>query len=75
MSETRAVLRGVRLSVDKGRLVADLIRGKKDHPHGGGEGRTGEGRHAVDPWGNLTKGYRTRNNKRTQVMIVSRRKK
>ena len=46
-----------------------------DHPHGGGEGRTGEGRHAVDPWGNLTKGYRTRANKRTQVMIVSRRKK
>ena len=29
MSETRAILRGVRLSVDKGRLVADLIRGKK----------------------------------------------
>ena len=46
-----------------------------DHPHGGGEGRTGEGRVPVDPWGNLTKGYRTRNNKRTQVMIVSRRKK
>ena len=46
-----------------------------DLPHGGGEGRTGEGRAAVDPWGNLTKGYRTRNNKRTQVMIVSRRKK
>jgi len=46
-----------------------------DHPHGGGEGKTGEGRVPVDPWGNLTKGYRTRNNKRTQVMIVSRRKK
>ena len=46
-----------------------------DHPHGGGEGRTGEGRHAVDPWGNLTKGYRTRNTKRTHVMVVSRRKK
>src|SRR5574343_1026192 len=45
-----------------------------DHPHGGGEGRTGEGRAPVDPWGNLTKGDRTRNNKRTQVMIVSRRK-
>jgi large subunit ribosomal protein L2 len=29
----------------------------------------------VDPWGNLTKGYRTRNNRRTQSMIVSRRKK
>jgi large subunit ribosomal protein L2 len=46
-----------------------------DHPHGGGEGRTGTGRHPVDPWGNLTKGYRTRNNKRTQTFIVSRRKK
>jgi large subunit ribosomal protein L2 len=46
-----------------------------DHPHGGGEGKTGAGRHPVDPWGNLTKGYRTRNNKRTQCMIVSRRKK
>ena len=46
-----------------------------DHPHGGGEGRTGTGMPPVDPWGNLTKGYRTRNNKRTQRMIVSRRKK
>ena len=46
-----------------------------DHPHGGGEGRTGEARAPVDPWGNLTKGYRSRNNKRTQGMIVSRRKK
>ncbi len=46
-----------------------------DHPHGGGEGRTGTGMAPVDPWGNLTKGYRTRNNKRTQGMIVSRRKK
>jgi large subunit ribosomal protein L2 len=45
-----------------------------DHPHGGGEGRTGEGGPPVDPWGNLTKGYRTRNNRRTQGMIVSRRK-
>ena len=46
-----------------------------DHPHGGGEGRTGTGMPPVDPWGNLTKGYRTRNNRRTQNMIVSRRKK
>jgi large subunit ribosomal protein L2 len=36
-----------------------------DHPHGGGEGRTGEGRVPVSPWGQPTKGYRTRNNKRT----------
>ena len=46
-----------------------------DHPHGGGEGRTGEGQPQVSPWNTLTKGYRTRNNKRTQTMIVSRRKK
>jgi large subunit ribosomal protein L2 len=44
-----------------------------DHPHGGGEGRTGTGRHPVSPWGQLTKGYRTRNNKRTDNMIVQRR--
>lgn len=46
-----------------------------DHPHGGGEGRTGEGRVPVTPWGQPTKGYRTRNNKRTDVMIVQRRHK
>ena len=46
-----------------------------DHPHGGGEGRTGEARAPVSPWNTLTKGYRTRSNKRTQTFIVSRRKK
>jgi large subunit ribosomal protein L2 len=46
-----------------------------DHPHGGGEGRTGEARPQVSPWNTLTMGYRTRSNKRTQTMIVSRRKK
>jgi large subunit ribosomal protein L2 len=46
-----------------------------DHPHGGGEGRTGTGRNPVSPWGQLTKGYRTRNNKRTDTMIVQRRKR
>ena len=46
-----------------------------DHPHGGGEGKTKGGRQPVDPWGNYTKGYRTRKNLRTQNMIVSRRKK
>jgi len=46
-----------------------------DHPHGGGEGRTGTKRDPVSPWGQLTKGYRTRNNKRTDTMIVQRRKR
>lgn len=44
-----------------------------DHPHGGGEGRTGEAREPVSPWGTPTKGYRTRRNKRTNNMIVRRR--
>ena len=44
-----------------------------DHPHGGGEGRTGEGRVPVSPWGTPAKGFRTRNNKRTDNMIVRRR--
>jgi len=46
-----------------------------DHPHGGGEGKTSGGRHPVSPWGLPTKGYKTRNNKRTQRFIISRRGK
>ena len=45
-----------------------------DHPHGGGEGRTSGGRHPVSPWGTPTKGYKTRKNKRTDHLIVRRRK-
>lgn len=45
-----------------------------DHPHGGGEGRTSGGRHPVTPWGQPTRGFKTRNNKRTDRMIVARRK-
>lgn len=45
-----------------------------DHPHGGGEGRTSGGRHPVSPWGTPTKGYKTRSNKRTDSMIVRRRR-
>jgi large subunit ribosomal protein L2 len=44
-----------------------------DHPHGGGEGKTSGGRHPVTPWGKPTKGKRTRNNKRTDAMIMRRR--
>ena len=46
-----------------------------DHPHGGGEGRSSGGRHPVTPWGVPTKGYKTRSNKRTDGMIVRRRRK
>jgi large subunit ribosomal protein L2 len=45
-----------------------------DHPHGGGEGKTSGGRHPVTPWGQPTRGYKTRNNKRTQKMIVRDRR-
>jgi large subunit ribosomal protein L2 len=45
-----------------------------DHPHGGGEGRTSGGRHPVSPWGTPTKGYKTRTNKRTDKLIVRRRR-
>jgi large subunit ribosomal protein L2 len=44
-----------------------------DHPHGGGEGRTSGGRHPVTPWGQPTRGFKTRNNKRTDREIVTRR--
>jgi large subunit ribosomal protein L2 len=44
-----------------------------DHPHGGGEGKTSGGRNPVTPWGQPTRGYKTRNNSRTDKHIVSRR--
>jgi len=45
-----------------------------DHPHGGGEGRTSAGRHPVSPWRTPSKGYKTRKNKRTDKLIVRKRK-
>jgi len=45
-----------------------------DHPHGGGEGKSSGGGHPRTPWGVPTKGYKTRNNKRTDGFIVKRRK-
>ncbi|MBR0645246.1 50S ribosomal protein L2 [Plastoroseomonas hellenica] len=50
-----------------------VVMNPVDHPHGGGEGRTSGGRHPVTPWGKPTKGYKTRNNKRTDGLIVRRR--
>ena len=46
-----------------------------DHPHGGGEGKTSGGRHPVTPWGKPTKGKRTRSNKKTDRLIMRRRRR
>jgi large subunit ribosomal protein L2 len=54
--------------------VRGVVMNPVDHPHGGGEGRTSGGRHPVTPWGVPTKGYKTRKNKRTDNMIVRRRR-
>ena len=59
--ETTATLRGVAMN-------------PIDHPHGGGEGRTATAQPPVSPWGVQTKGFKTRRNKRTQVMIVRDRR-
>jgi len=52
-----------------------VVMNPVDHPMGGGEGRSSGGRHPTTPWGKPTKGYKTRNNKRTGKMIVRGRKK
>jgi large subunit ribosomal protein L2 len=54
-------------------LTRGVAKNPVDHPHGGGEGRTSGGRHPVTPWGKPTKGARTRNNKRTDGMIIRSR--
>jgi large subunit ribosomal protein L2 len=51
-----------------------VVMNPVDHPHGGGEGRTSGGRHPVTPWGKPTKGAKTRVNKRTDSLIIRRRK-
>jgi large subunit ribosomal protein L2 len=54
--------------------VRGLAMNPVDHPHGGGEGKSGQGNpHPVSPWGWNTKGKKTRRNKRTSNMIVQRR--
>lgn len=55
--------------------VRGVVMNPVDHPHGGGEGKSGQGNpHPVSPWGQPAKGYKTRKNKRTDRMIVRRRK-
>jgi large subunit ribosomal protein L2 len=53
--------------------VRGVVMNPVDHPHGGGEGRTAAGMNPVSPWGQKTKGYRTRSSKRTDNMRISRR--
>ena len=54
--------------------VRGVVMNPVDHPHGGGEGKSGQGNpHPVSPWGWNTKGKKTRKNKRTAGMIVRRR--
>ena len=53
--------------------VRGVVMNPVDHPHGGGEGRTAAGMNPVSPWGVKTKGYRTRSNKRTDNMRITRR--
>lgn len=55
--------------------VRGVVMNPVDHPHGGGEGRTSGGRHPVSPWGKGAKGTKTRNNKRTNHLIVRRANK
>ncbi len=56
--------------------VRGVVMNPVDHPHGGGEGKAPQGNpHPVSPWGWLTKGKKTRKNKRTQSFILKRRPK
>ena len=54
--------------------VRGLAMNPVDHPHGGGEGKSGQGNpHPVSPWGQKAKGLKTRKNKRTQKFILRSR--
>ncbi|MCR5699908.1 MAG: 50S ribosomal protein L2 [Candidatus Saccharibacteria bacterium] len=54
--------------------VRGVVMNAADHPHGGGDGgRHGSGKAPRTPWGQLTLGYRTRRNKKTNKMIVRSR--
>ena len=56
--------------------VRGVVMNPVDHPHGGGEGKSGAGNpHPVSPWGQKAKGYKTRRTKRTGKFISARRKK
>lgn len=54
--------------------VRGVVMNPVDHPHGGGEGKSSQGRHPVTPWGKPTLGYRTRRPKQSDKLIIRRRK-
>lgn len=54
--------------------VRGTVMNPVDHPHGGGHGRDHGGRHPATPWGKPTKGFKTRNNKRTDKYRVKSRR-
>ena len=55
--------------------VRGVVMNPIDHPHGGGEGKSSGGRHPVTPWGKPTKGKKTRNNKKSDKLIIKHRRK
>ncbi|MBL7686354.1 MAG: 50S ribosomal protein L2 [Deltaproteobacteria bacterium] len=54
--------------------VRGIAMNPVDHPHGGGEGKSKGGNHPQSPWGQPSKGFKTRNNKRTNTFIVKDRR-
>jgi len=55
--------------------VRGVVMNPVDHPHGGGEGRTSGGRHPVSPWGQPTKGYKTRKKKKPSGKFIVKKRK
>ena len=76
-NKLRIIIKTARPGIIIGRKPVNrgVVMNPVDHPHGGGEGKTSGGRHPVTPWGQPTRGYKTRNNKRTDKFIVQRRSK
>jgi large subunit ribosomal protein L2 len=55
--------------------VRGVVMNPVDHPHGGGEGRTSGGRHPVTPWGQPTRGYKTRKKRKNSSKLIVKRRK
>lgn len=55
--------------------VRGVVMNPVDHPHGGGEGKTSGGRHPVSPWGQPTKGYKTRTKRKSSGKFIVKRRK